>query len=73
MARAMKWWTPPPPTAEVELLGDLVYCRSCREWWPADGEFFSRCQNGRFRGPCKACEAEQKARKRQEKKALSYV
>ena len=31
---------PPPDPLEVELLGELIYCFGCAEWWPADSEFF---------------------------------
>lgn len=33
------------------------FCRVCKEWWPADDEFFPRSprDKSRFRSPCKCC------------------
>lgn len=40
-----------------EELGHQRYCKSCREWWPDDEEFFGRtlCRDGYVRSWCRAC------------------
>lgn len=50
---------PRPDPLEVELLGDLHFCRYCPgggEWWPADGEFFPINKHaGECGDKCRAC------------------
>lgn len=38
-------------------LGEELECTRCREFWPADDEFFSRTSDNRdgFKSWCKAC------------------
>lgn len=36
-------------------------CSHCREWWPEDGEFFTRCGPTNWQAWCKACTNERKA------------
>lgn len=51
----------------AEALFDEKYCTGCKEYWPADGEFFQRdnkTQDG-LRTRCKACCWEQPGAQRQ--------
>ncbi|MGO4325915.1 hypothetical protein AB4Z48_01070 [Cupriavidus sp. 2TAF22] len=43
-------------------IGPLKLCRNCDEYWPADGEFFSRDARRRdgLEHVCKACRKEQR-------------
>ena len=49
----------PPKHIEDPVLGTLRYCPDCREYWPADTEFFNRGSAGRGKfslaSYCKAC------------------
>lgn len=36
-------------------------CARCREFWPADEEFFTRLSDGRLHSYCRACVAERVA------------
>lgn len=40
-------------------------CAKCKEWWPADGEFFHRTGGDVLHCWCKACVIETKLAKRQ--------
>lgn len=77
MGRHRKGFAPVPPPTEVALLGPLVYCARCHEWWPADDEFYNLNEHGRCVPPCKACRAEwlmnyrQKAREHDREKRQS--
>lgn len=59
MPRYRKGAQPTAPPTEVALLGPMIYCARCHEWWPADGEFFFN-EYGRPTAPCRACRAEMK-------------
>lgn len=47
------------------LIGPQLQCACCRSWWPLDAEFYSRWADGRWRGTCRACLAEQRRPSRQ--------
>lgn len=46
----------PKPRRETEI-GPEAQCSKCREWWPADTEFFG-WNGGYMRGECNACRSE---------------
>jgi hypothetical protein len=41
-------------------IGTQRQCRTCREYWPLDPEFYHR-KAGKFHPDCKACRSEQRA------------
>lgn len=54
----------PPKTMQDPILGPVRYCPDCKEYWPADSEFFhySGKRGGRhkFQSYCKACYEERR-------------
>lgn len=43
-------------------LGAEARCSRCREWWPADSEFFYKQSDGQPHSFCKACYSEWRGR-----------
>ena len=43
-------------------LGPLKRCPRCKEWWPADGEFWypNAARPGGLQSECKACQIERR-------------
>ncbi|HWH86333.1 MAG TPA: hypothetical protein VNV36_06130 [Pseudomonas sp.] len=59
----------PPPKLRLEWYGVERYCVHCREYWPADNEFFRvRADDGKFSSWCRACEYEARNNKRRVKR-----
>ena len=54
----------PPKTAQDPVLGTVRYCPDCREYWPADTEFFhytgARGGGRKFHSYCRACYEERR-------------
>jgi len=55
---------PLPPNLMETDLGIERRCSRCREWWPADGEFWSEKRPGVFYSWCRACFAEYNVERR---------
>ncbi len=52
-------------------LGREKHCAICKEWWPADSEFYNRNNRNGLNYCCKACTTEVQREKRAERRAAA--
>lgn len=57
----------PGPRYRITDDGPEARCSRCREWWPADEEFFYRQTDGRPHSMCIACYREWRNQRNQQR------